>query len=172
MNFLLAGLPPVVGDDPRVLILGSFPSVESLRQQQYYAHARNHFWVIMSELLGVRRELPYAQRLAALRRRHIALWDVIHRCRRDGSRDQDIVDETVNDFARLFAMHPQITRVFFNGTKAEATFRRLVAKRAVPPALAARLQQVQLVRLPSTSPLNARLTAREKVKQWRVVVAR
>ena len=34
---LLQGFPPIVDDDARVLILGSFPSAVSLAAHQYYA---------------------------------------------------------------------------------------------------------------------------------------
>ena len=35
---LKRSFPPMVGEKPRVLILGSLPGEESLRQQQYYAY--------------------------------------------------------------------------------------------------------------------------------------
>jgi len=49
---LLQGFPPVVDDDARVLILGSFPSALSLAAHQYYANPRNAFWPITGELFG------------------------------------------------------------------------------------------------------------------------
>ena len=49
---LLQGFPPIVDDDARVLILGSFPSALSLAAHQYYANPRNAFWPITSELFG------------------------------------------------------------------------------------------------------------------------
>ena len=49
---LLRGFPPVVDDDARVLILGSFPSALSLVTRQYYANPRNAFWPIVGELFG------------------------------------------------------------------------------------------------------------------------
>src|SRR5258708_18680993 len=41
---LLHGLPPIIDDDARVLILGNMPSVMSLGAREYYANPRNAFW--------------------------------------------------------------------------------------------------------------------------------
>jgi G:T/U-mismatch repair DNA glycosylase len=51
----------------------------------------------------------------------------------------------VNDFAELFANHPTITRVYFNGAKAAELYRRL----ARPD------ERLHFQRLPSTSPAHA-----------------
>ena len=67
---------PVARSDARFLILGSLPGEESLRQAQYYAHKRNAFWRIMGELWNFDPNLPYHERLEALKNHQIALWDV------------------------------------------------------------------------------------------------
>src|SRR5690348_11801316 len=116
---LLQGFPPVVDERASVLVLGSFPSVQSLAAGQYYANPRNAFWPIISELFGVDATAPYDSRLRALRSHGVALWDVLHRCRRVGSADSAIDPKSLvaNNFAELFAKYPAIARVYFNGAK-------------------------------------------------------
>ena len=39
--------PPLIDYSSKILVLGSLPGEESLKQVQYYAHPRNAFWKIM-----------------------------------------------------------------------------------------------------------------------------
>lgn len=160
--------PPVVGDMPRVLILGSMPGVASLEAQEYYAHPRNAFWPVMASLglpvldAGSER-LPYAQRLRALMQHGVALWDVVHRCERPGSLDSAIIKGSVeaNDFQGLFQQHPSLQVVAFNGATAETLFRRHVR---LPDN-----HGLVLMRLPSTSPAHAALPVDGKIQAWSVL---
>ncbi len=157
-------LPPVVDERTRTLVLGSMPGEVSLQMQQYYAHPRNAFWRIMSDLLGLDVRADYHLRLAGLRSAGIGLWDVLHICERTGSLDSAIARDSMepNDFQKLLGEHPAITRVYFNGAKAEQVFARLVAPTLRSP-MACR-------QLPSTSPANAAVPYPAKLNAWRPVV--
>lgn len=152
----------------RVLVLGSMPGRASLAATEYYAHPRNVFWEIMGVLFGAGRELDYSARLARLRARGVALWDVAHRCRRPGSLDAAIERDSVepNDFAALFSACPALDRVFFNGATAEALYRRLVRSQNPEGG-----RRVSFHRLPSTSPAHAALGFEAKLARWREVRA-
>jgi hypoxanthine-DNA glycosylase len=158
-------LPPVVGRAPRVLILGSMPGTESLRRQQYYAHPRNLLWDILGELVGAGRELDYVQRLRALVRARIALWDVAKSCRREASSDATITNVEPNDLPALLARHRTIARVCCNGSTAASMFSRLVL-----PGLGRRADRLDIVALPSTSPANASIPWPRKLAAWRAAV--
>ena len=161
----IQSFPPLADPDARILILGSMPGEESLRKSQYYAHPRNQFWTIMGELFGAGRDLPYTARLERLRTRRVALWDVVHQCRREGSLDSSIEADSVepNDFAALFDRCPGIDTVFFNGRKAEELFLKQVSPNLGEDFYA------ELRVLPSTSPANASMNLEQKIEQWRVV---
>lgn len=159
------GFPPVVGAGPRLLILGSMPGRASLVAGRYYAHPRNAFWPIMGRLFGAGPDLPYERRLQCLMAHGVALWDVMAACERPGSLDADIRPGSVraNDFGALFARCPTIRRLAFNGSAAEAAFRR-----HVQPFLP---QHLPAVRLPSTSPAHAAAGFDAKLAAWSVIVA-
>ena len=138
------------------------PGRASLDAGQYYAHPRNAFWRIASDLLQFDPGASYAVRKKALTSARVALWDVLHSCVREGSLDTRIEEEAANDFDRFFQSHPAITHVFFNGAKAEASFRRHV--------LAGIGKPLTYRRLPSTSPAHAALPYPRKLAAWRVIL--
>jgi len=162
---LVHSFPPIEDSDARVLILGSMPSVASLRARQYYAHPRNAFWRIMGELFGAGPDVAYEARGRVLKSRRLALWDVLKCCTREGSLDARIDDATVvaNDFPSFFEGHPRLERVYFNGAKAEQVYRRKVAP------LVGDVAEVRYERLPSTSPANAAKSFADKLKAWHVI---
>jgi len=151
---------PIADRRARVLILGSMPGRASLQAGRYYAHPQNVFWRIASDLLRFDPEAPYRTRVKALGTARIALWDVLFSCVRDGSLDARIERETANDFGAFFRDHRSITHVYFNGAKAEASFRRHVLGRIG-------VRNLSYIRLPSTSPANASMTYEQKLNAWR-----
>ena len=155
---------PIAADDAEVLILGSMPGAASLAAGQYYAHRQNAFWKIIGTLLDFAPDAPYQARLTALKTARIALWDVLYSCEREGSLDTRIAraSEVPNDFAGFFTRHTKISRVYFNGSKAESAFRRHVM-----PNIDAR--RLHFCRLPSTSPAHATYRLSEKLTAWQVV---
>ncbi|HET6598582.1 MAG TPA: DNA-deoxyinosine glycosylase [Burkholderiaceae bacterium] len=154
----LQGLAPVIDARTRVVVLGSFPGVASLRAQQYYGHPRNHFWPILSALWGVDLlVLAYPRRLAEMRRHGVGLWDVYAACRREGSLDSAIEQPELNDLASLQTRAPTLRAIAHNGGES-ARAMRITLGYGLP-----------VVRLPSTSPANASWSFERKLAAWRAV---
>ena len=161
----LTAFSPIEAADARVLILGSMPSQESLKQQAYYAHPRNQFWRIVCQLLNAPCSEEYSERCAILVENGIALWDVLASCSREGSADTAIRDEVANDFESFFVGHPRLEIILFNGTKAYSLFSKHILGSGFGQGL-----QLQLLRLPSTSPAHA-VAFEVKLEAWRVAFA-
>jgi hypoxanthine-DNA glycosylase len=122
------GLPPVIPANARLLLLGSFPGEESLRQSQYYAHPRNQFWRLLGDVLDTPlADLPYAKRLRKLSRLRIGVWDIITDCERPGSLDGNIRNASFSQFEWLLEHAPTIEVVAMNGRKAGTAEPRLAA---------------------------------------------
>ncbi len=163
---MIESFAPLAGNDARVLILGSMPGRASLDAQQYYAYAHNGFWPIMAELVGFDLTADYSARCAALIEAGVAVWDVLKYCEREGSLDASIVENSIvaNDFASFFEQHGRIRHVFFNGAKAEASYRRYVL-----PTLDGTASELPMMRLPSTSPAHAAMNLDNKREHWRAI---
>lgn len=169
---VLQGLAARIADDCRVLVLGSMPGGESLRQQRYYAHPRNRFWPLMERLGGVDQQLGYEARIAALQRRGIGLWDVIGECRRAGSLDADIERDSIvaNPLPQQMAALPGLRAVACNGGAAYQLWQRHIASKLEMDRPDAADTRPVVLALPSTSPANAAFSLDRLAAAWGEIV--
>ena len=165
MTELQEGFPPILPDNPAILVLGSMPGTHSLRARQYYGNPANCFWTIMGRLCGFEPASAYRQRVEALTQYRIALWDVLKSCERSGSADAAIQAgrSTPNEIGALLKARPDIARVFFNGQTARKLFVRLVMPDLDPQYQA----KISRHPLPSTSPAYASMRPDQKCEIWR-----
>lgn len=141
------GFEPFYDIDSRVLILGSFPSVMSRAEGFYYGNPQNRFWKTVSAYFGESTPKTVDEKKAFLRRRKIALWDVVTSCEIDGSKDSSIRDEKIADIPALLKKS-KIKELLCNGTKSYSALQE-----HFPDLLSI------TKKLPSTSPANPRFSA-------------
>lgn len=128
----------------------------SLAASQYYAHPRNQFWRLLSDLLGEPlTALSYRLRLRRVLAHRLGIWDVLHACDREGSGDASIRNQKANRFARLHRLAPYLSAVAFNGQ---------TAGRYAGEFAAAGFQTAVL---PSSSPAHAGRSYEQKLAVWR-----
>lgn len=92
---------PVVDENCRTLILGSFPSVKSRENGFYYGHPQNRFWRMLAAVYADEVPESIAEKTSLLLRHHLALWDVIVNCEIDGSADASVREAVPVDIARI-----------------------------------------------------------------------
>ena len=152
---------PSIDNNSKILILGSMPGVKSLEEQQYYAYPQNRFWKVMGSICNELKlpELNYETKLKTLLNNNIALWDTIKTCKREGSLDSDIQNETPNDIKSLLKKYPNIKTICLNGNKSYSAFKKYF------PDL---LEKYNCHKMPSTSPANARYSLDKLKEEWRM----
>jgi hypoxanthine-DNA glycosylase len=151
-------LPPVVDQHVRLLLCGSLPGEASLQAERYYAHPQNHFWRLLEGVLDQPvAKLSYEQRLTALLRRGVGLWDTVATARRRGSLDGAMRNVEANPLGELVATLPRLEAVAFNGGTAARIGRRALEGVGVV-----------LIDLPSSSPAYT-LPLAEKAQRWAVL---
>ena len=159
---VLQGLPPLLDAKTRLVVLGSFPGVTSLRSQQYHGHPHTQFWKILATLFSsdasVVLALPYAERAQWLLAQGVGLWDVYGACEREGSLDANIQNAQPNDLASLRTRCPALAAIAHNGAE---SFKH--AKRT-------RTLGLPVYRLSSTSPAHASWTFARKLQAWQEVL--
>lgn len=159
MEVLHQMLEPVYDGNSKILILGSFTSVKSREQGFYYGNPQNRFWKVISAALNAEPPDTVLQKKQLLLSNGIALWDVIESCSIEGSDDGSIRGVKPADITGLMSRAP-IRRVFTNGGKAHALYRRFCEKET----------GVSAERLPSTSPANAAWDLPRLIEAWSAVV--
>jgi hypoxanthine-DNA glycosylase len=158
MSERINAFPPVAGEDARVLILGSFPSVKSREQEFFYGHPQNRFWKVMAALFGAPVPKTIEEKKALILDNGLALWDSIGSCEITGSSDASIRNAEPNDL-RIITGSCDIRAIYCNGKKSLEVYNRYIEPVLGRPAEA----------LPSTSPANAAWSLDRLIEAWAVV---
>lgn len=157
----LLSLAPLVSSQTRLLILGSFPGVASLRAQQYYGHPQNHFWRILQAILPLcptsTAIVSYQIRSEWMLSKGVGVWDVYASCEREGSLDSSIRNAILNDFSVVRQLCPKLQAIAHNGGESFKHSRHTTTL------------GLPVYRLPSTSPANASWSFERKLAAWREV---
>ncbi len=151
-------LPPLVGSNPTILILGTLPGDASLQKKQYYAKSGNRFWSIIAHVANSPIPLTYEEKKQLLFSHKIALWDVVHTADRHGSLDSDIRSELPNDLQKFLRQYPTIRTIAFNGQKAERLYNKYFAEQ---------FPNIRHLTLRSSSPANRQFNDAVMIKDWK-----
>ena len=151
------GFAPLCGEQPRVLVLGTFPSPLSREKGEYYGNPRNQFWRIMFGVFDAPYSDDYEQKKALLYRNGVAVWDVIAKCEASGALDSTIKNPVYNTSLPEFIMSRGIEKVFFNGNNAYLFYKRGIGS-------------IEKNVLPSTSPAYAGMRFEDKLRLWREAI--
>lgn len=149
---------PVYDENSKVLILGSFPSVKSREQNFYYGHPRNRFWKVIANITNTDVPESIEDKKKMLLKNNIAIWDVIKSCSIKGSSDSSIKDVVVNDIAEV-VRNSKIDRIFANGDKAFKLYKKYCKD-----------IEIEIEKLPSTSPANAAYSIDRLIDEWKVII--
>lgn len=145
-------LKPIYNKDSIVLILGSFPSVISRKNNFYYSNPKNRFWKILGIIFNEENLTTNEEKIDFLLNNHIALFDVIKSCEIDGSSDSSIKNVIPNDINKLIK-NSKVKYIFTNGNKAHELYQKYIFKST----------KIVDIKLPSTSPANCQKGIEEKL---------
>ena len=163
------GFEPLLCEEPSVLILGSLPGGESLRQGQYYYSNSNRIWKVLCRLTGEPMPVDYEEKKLLLAKYHIAFWDYYESAIRPGSDDKDIRDARANDIVSFLLKYPTIKVIAINGFGKYKAFGGQIKKEL---ARGPSLSDVRVLRLPETSGGNANFgwgNLENLAKEWRQI---
>lgn len=151
-------IPPVFDENSRVLVLGSFPSVQSRKAAFFYGHPQNRFWRVLSAVFSESVPGDVPEKKALLLKHKVALWDVIASCDVTGSADASIKNVVPNDLSVILST-ANITHVCTNGQMAHKLYQKYLAQEIDLPETV----------LPSTSPANAAWSLERLTEAWKII---
>ncbi len=149
---------PIIDENSKVLILGTFPSIKSFENSFYYSHPKNQFWKLLAAIFSEEKPKSIQEKIAFLQHHRIALWDMVKTCERANSLDTSLKNIQVNDIAALLKRYPNIKALFFTGRKAEALYKKHFSSLSYPNFY-----------LPSPSPAMQKMNFEEKLRKWLIL---
>ena len=154
---------PIFDKNSRILILGSFPSVISRKFGFYYTNPQNRFWRVLAGVLNSPLPESKDEKINFLLSHHIAIYDAAISCEIEGSSDAKMSKIVPVNLKPIFKT-ANITQVYANGGKAYEICKKYLDDEIL------KATKNEVIKLPSTSPANAKFSLEKLVCEWRVVV--
>ena len=148
-------IKPIYNKNSKILILGSFPSITSRKENMYYAHPKNRFWKCMENIFNE----EIIDKKEFLLKHGIALYDVIKECDIESSSDASIKEVKVNNISKILK-NSNIKYIFVLGNKAYSLYNKYLLKDL----------KIEAIKLPSTGPLNARSKLSDLTKEFQIIL--
>lgn len=150
---------PIFNNNSKILILGSFPSLQSREKGFYYANPRNRFWNVIINIFNEKNmPITILEKQQMILKNKIALWDVIESCYIHKSQDSSIKNVVPSNIENLIAT-TSIYQIFANGSKAYDLYIKYIKKNI----------SVNIIKLPSTSSANARYNFNKLLMEWKKI---
>ena len=151
-------IDPVYDENSKILILGSIPSVKSREENFYYAHPKNRFWKVLADVYEEEEPLTIMDKKSFLKKKNIALYDVIKSCNIAGSSDASIKNVKVNDIKGIVDK-TKISKIFTTGKTAYKLYNKYLKD----------IVGIEAICLPSTSPANMRISYKELLENYKMI---
>jgi len=159
MKKIIHPFEPIIDKNSKILILGSFPSIDSFKNSFYYGHKQNQFWKLLADIFEENIPKTIEEKIDFLKKHKIALWDIVKSCNRKGSLDNCLKNIEVNDIEKLLKRYPNIKAVFFTGRKAQQLYKKHFS-----------YLNISTLYLPSPSPAFKKLSYEDKLKEWKRLI--
>ena len=153
---------PIFDKNSKILILGSFPSVISRKFGFYYANPQNRFWRVLAGILNSPLPESKDEKINFLLSHHIAIYDAAISCKIEGSSDAKMSKIVPVNLKPIFK-EANITQVYANGGKAYEICKKYLEGEII------KATKKEAIKLPSTSPANAKFSFEKLAKEWSVI---
>ena len=153
---------PIFNKHSKILILGSFPSAISRESNFYYSNPQNRFWRVLARILNTNVPESTDEKIKFLLSHHIAIYDAAISCEIEGSSDAKMSKIAPVNLKPLFK-EANIKQVYANGGKAYEICKKYLEDEII------KATKNEVIKLPSTSPANAKFSLEKLVQEWTVV---
>ncbi len=147
---------PIYNAASEILILGSLPSVESVKRGFYYMHPENRFWKVLSRIYEEDSyHMSIEDKSLFILKHHLALYDIIYSCTIKNSSDSSITNPICTNIKEVLrGMNTK--KILLNGKTAYQIFIKQYPE----------LKEIAIC-LPSTSSANARVSLDALTLIWK-----
>ena len=153
---------PIFDKNSKILILGSFASVISRKFGFYYTNPQNRFWRVLAAILNAAVPESTDEKIKFLLSPHIAIYDAAISCEIEGSSDAKMSKIIPVNLEPIFS-GARIAQVFANGGKAYEICKKYLEDEII------KATKNEVIKLPSTSPANAKFSLEKLKCEWKVV---